>query len=640
MGLDISDISVVDALFPFHFFLDRGLHIVGRGKSLRKILPDGNMFDECFQVVRPGLGMELHFDSMSTYASQIFILRLKTGKAGLLLKGQLLVCPNKTFLLFCGSPWIVSETTFRDSGLMVSDFAIHDSLIDLLHHFKAQQMAMEDVRELNEQLLEKNMLLEQFNREFSIGKSGSDGHNQKSNYEVFLKQYQDLQLKVTQFAAVELELNNIRIRLDNELEMYKRLQRFSSFAIKLETKRSLIDSLAEAVVDVFETEGAVVLLEQTGENNFTILKCEGIAFAGVPEDVLQQCVRNVSDQIKPGTTQILSGASLQNHPSFAKIREALWFSFQDETLGMRLHIAGLISVEKGQSYHTLLERHSTIFSVFAQKAVSLITNLHRALMIRRQLESEQATVEEMKNMNRQLMDYNQELEKLNRDLDQFVYSASHDLRAPALAIAGIVGEILDPQTDDETKRQDLFRIQQVIGRLDDTITDIVSYSKNSRLPLVPEKTDLNAMIQELFGSLRYLNKFDIRLFVDLNISCDLWTDKARLQSLLKNLLSNAIKFSMDRPEGSWIRITGKVTQEACELEIEDNGEGIPFEYQTRVFDMFFRASSSAHGTGLGLYICKEIMKKLGGSIHLKSTFGNGTSLAISFTNQSYNGSAN
>jgi len=637
MSLDITDLGVVNTLFPFHFFLDRDLNIVSRGKSLNKVLPEGKGFNDCFQVVRPGLGMELHFDSMSSYASQIFILRLTAGKVGLLLKGQFLVCPNKTFLLFCGSPWIVSETTFRDSGLMVSDFAIHDSLIDLLHHFKAQQMAMDDVKKLNAQLQEKNTLLEQFNREFNIGTSDGDSIYNKSSYEAFLQQYHDLQLKVTQFASVELELNNIRIRLDDELEMYKRMQRFSSTALKVDTKRAFVEALAESVVDVFETEGALVLLEQFGDYPFTILKCEGLTFAGVPEENLQQCVRNVSNQLQSGSSHLISSNSLQNHPAFAKVQEALWFSFHDEGVGMRLHIAGLISVDKGQSYHPLLERHCTIFSVFAQKSVSLLANLHREVMIRRQLESEQVAVEEMKKLNHQLMEYNQELEKLNRDLDQFVYSASHDLRAPALAIAGIVDEMLDPATEEETIRQDIVRIQKVIGRLDDTITDIVSYSKNSRLPMVPEKIDLEGLIHELFDSLRYLKKFDIELVVDLNISCDLWTDKSRIQSLLKNLVSNAIKFSVERSEGSWIHITGKVEADVCKLEIEDNGEGIPQEYQARVFDMFYRASSTSHGTGLGLYICKEIVKKLGGTIHLQSTFGKGTSLTLSFPNQPSNG---
>jgi signal transduction histidine kinase len=319
------------------------------------------------------------------------------------------------------------------------------------------------------------------------------------------------------------------------------------------------------------------------------------------------------------------------------MREALWYSFQDDTIGVRLHMAGLVSKGKGAFYNPLMDRHATIFSVFAQQAFALLGNLHRALMIRRQLDSEQAAMEEMKGLNQQLVEYNQELERLNRDLDQFVYSASHDLRAPALAISGIVDEILDPDTDEGTQKSDLVRIQQVVRRLDDTISDIVSYSKNSRLPLAPVKIDLKALILELFDSLRYLKKFDISLVVDLDISSDLCSDKSRIHSLLRNILSNAIKFSKEKPEGSWIRVSGRVDSSSCLLEIADNGEGISEEYQSRVFDMFFRATSTSHGTGLGLYICKEIMKKLAGTVELTSQTGLGTRVTINFPNHPSNG---
>ncbi|MEY3344141.1 MAG: hypothetical protein RL090_1825 [Bacteroidota bacterium] len=263
--------------------------------------------------------------------------------------------------------------------------------------------------------------------------------------------------------------------------------------------------------------------------------------------------------------------------------------------------------------------------------------LEQSENINRRNDQLKTAIYEARKMNQQLVTYNQELEKLNRDLDQFVYSASHDLRAPVLAISGIVDEILDPETDEETKKQDLFRIQKVVGRLDDTISDIVSYSKNTRLPVLPERVDLESMVKELFDSMRYLKRFDIGLFVDLEISCDLWSDRSRIQSLLKNLLSNAIKFSVDRPEGSRIRVTGKVDTQSCYVEIADNGEGIPEAYQASVFDMFYRATSSSHGTGLGLYICNEIMKKLGGAVTLKSELGKGTTICLTIPNNKSNG---
>jgi len=387
MVLDISDVGVLDTLFPFHFFLSPDLQLVSKGKSLVKILPDGDCFDACFDVIRPGIGMEVHFDSIASYATQIFILRLKCGKKGLVLKGQFIVCPNKHFLLFCGSPWIVSENSFRESGLMISDLALHDSLIDLLHHFKAEQMAVEDLRQLNIQLKDKNL----------------------------------------------------------------------------------------------------------------------------------------------------------------------------------------------------------------------------------------------------------ELEQLNRDLDHFVYSASHDLRAPALAIEGIVDELEDPTTEASKKHQGLQLIRQVVRRIDDTITDIINYSKNTRLPVVQEQIDLRMAVTELFDSMKHLKKHPIKLSVEINGDAPLISDRIRIYSLLRNLLSNAIKFSVNRPEGCSIRVTGNITETDCQIAVSDNGEGIPNELRDQVYDMFFRGTTTSYGSGLGLYICHEIMRKLGGDIKYESEPNKGTTFIITFPNNKSNG---
>jgi len=107
--------------------------------------------------------------------------------------------------------------------------------------------------------------------------------------------------------------------------------------------------------------------------------------------------------------------------------------------------------------------------------------------------------------------------------------------------------------------------------------------------------------------------------------------------LIKNLLSNAIKFSVERPEGSWVKVTGRIDSGSCTIEITDNGEGIEKEYQPKVFEMFFRASNSAHGSGLGLYICSEIVKKLNGTISFQSQSGKGSTFRVSFQNKISNG---
>ena len=218
-----------------------------------------------------------------------------------------------------------------------------------------------------------------------------------------------------------------------------------------------------------------------------------------------------------------------------------------------------------------------------------------------------------------------------------MYSASHDLRAPALAIEGIVEELESEYNDLEKKQKDLQLIRQVVRRIDDTITDIINYSKNSWLPVSYEAIDLQLIAQEIFDSMKHLKKHPINFSVKIEAASTLKSDRLRVHSLLRNLISNAIKFSANRSEGSCINIEGAVTNNNCQLRINDNGEGIPQEFKDHVFDMFFRGTTTSYGSGLGLYICHEIMRKLGGSIQFESEQNKGTTFIIEFPNNTSNG---
>ena len=137
--------------------------------------------------------------------------------------------------------------------------------------------------------------------------------------------------------------------------------------------------------------------------------------------------------------------------------------------------------------------------------------------------------------------------------------------------------------------------------------------------------------------MKHLKKHPINFSVEIDAACALKSDRLRVHSLLRNLISNAIKFSVDRAEGSTIKISGSVNNDVCQLRVADNGEGIPEEFNDHVFDMFFRGTTTSYGSGLGLYICHEIMRKLGGSIRFESESKKGTTFIIEFPNNTSNG---
>lgn len=223
-----------------------------------------------------------------------------------------------------------------------------------------------------------------------------------------------------------------------------------------------------------------------------------------------------------------------------------------------------------------------------------------------------------------MMEKNEELTKINQELDQFVYSISHDLRAPLLSIQGLLG-LIETDRWTEENREYLQLIDESTQRLDHTILEILNYSRNARLDITWSAFNLRSFIQDILTDLQSM-RLDVITEVIWSGEEQVYLDEVRVGVLLNNLLSNAIKYSKRGQDDAKVRVRVETTPEECVIAIEDNGEGIEEAHLNSVFDMFFRASNSSPGTGLGLYICKEITDKLGGDIVLTSEKGIGTTV--------------
>src|SRR5690606_2480337 len=145
------------------------------------------------------------------------------------------------------------------------------------------------------------------------------------------------------------------------------------------------------------------------------------------------------------------------------------------------------------------------------------------------------------------------------------------------------------------------------------------YSRNNRLAIVHENVQLVNLAEEVWESLKFSPeaqriKFEIAIPGDITIL----SDKNRLKVIISNLISNAIRYHDDNKENQSSRLKAQVRDKVFYLSIEDNGLGIAREYHNRIFEMFYRANERSKGSGLGLYIVKEALSKLSGSIHLDS----------------------
>ena len=123
-------------------------------------------------------------------------------------------------------------------------------------------------------------------------------------------------------------------------------------------------------------------------------------------------------------------------------------------------------------------------------------------------------------------------------------------------------------------------------------------------------------------------KVDIKISISQKI--DFYSDGVRMAIIFQNLLSNAIKYHNPRVEKPIVSVKVIVSEGACNIAIEDNGVGIKEQYMNQIFNMFFRATNDSYGSGLGLYITKQVVEKMRGVISVSSSAGLGTMFNIKF----------
>jgi PAS domain S-box-containing protein len=230
-----------------------------------------------------------------------------------------------------------------------------------------------------------------------------------------------------------------------------------------------------------------------------------------------------------------------------------------------------------------------------------------------------------------LKEQNQELTKINSELDRFVYSASHDLRAPLMSVKGLLN-MIKIDKDKETTQHYLKLIETSVDKLDNFITDIIHYSRNSRMEIIPKAIDFKALVNESIASLKYMDEAEeVKSIVNITTDAEFYSDAGRLLIIFNNVIANAVRYR-DKWKDSFVQIDISTANTHALIKFSDNGIGIADEFKDKVFKMFFRATADSKGSGLGLYIVKSTVEKLGGMIRMTSQLGEGTTFEIEVPN--------
>ncbi len=238
-------------------------------------------------------------------------------------------------------------------------------------------------------------------------------------------------------------------------------------------------------------------------------------------------------------------------------------------------------------------------------------------------------INRLKTQNRSLMD---ELQKTNYELDRFVYSAAHDLRSPIATLLGLINLSKTENNLDIVK--DYLNLKEItVKRLDEFIQDIVNYSSNMRLEIEKNEIDFKEMTQKVLNSFSFYKNADkvaqsINVLQEGSFICD----RKRLEVIFNNIIGNALRYSRDY-ETSYLKISIKADSQQAIIQFTDNGEGIETEHIEKIFNMFYRANSKAGvGSGLGLFIAREIAQKLGGDVGVQSKYNVGSVFTVIIPN--------
>ncbi|HEY8938105.1 MAG TPA: ATP-binding protein [Cyclobacteriaceae bacterium] len=221
-----------------------------------------------------------------------------------------------------------------------------------------------------------------------------------------------------------------------------------------------------------------------------------------------------------------------------------------------------------------------------------------------------------------------EIIKMNKELDRFVYSASHDMRAPLTSLLGLI-DMIQLENNDEGRLKWLTLMRTSIHNLEGMLNDMIDYSRNMRQEVEFTKINFQDVFQVSMNQLSFMDGANrIKCSLEVDGDFDFWSDRKRLGIIFNNFLSNAIKYHNHNEANPFIKFRVALSKTGAMIEIEDNGSGISDHAIDKIFDMFYRATTTKNGSGLGLYIVKEILEKLSGGVNVVSTLGKGTTFYV------------
>ena len=274
-----------------------------------------------------------------------------------------------------------------------------------------------------------------------------------------------------------------------------------------------------------------------------------------------------------------------------------------------------------ESFNYMLEKLTSANVLLEDKIVELREEISRREAIEQELRKQQ-----------------QSLTSINKELESFSYSVSHDLRAPLRGIDGFSQTLIEDYAEklDETGKDYLQRVRASTKRMSLLINDLLMLSQVTRAPMSLSQVDVSALAQESIAQLREQHP-EREVIVDIAPGLHTVADRGLLKAAFDNLIGNAWKYTVKRPDAH-IEINGVTQSGENVIYVRDNGVGFNMRYADRLFNAFHRLHSPEEfeGSGIGLATVQRIVRRHGGRIWCESEPDKGATFYLTLANAKHN----
>ena len=398
---------------------------------------------------------------------------------------------------------------------------------------------------------------------------------------------------LTSLNPLEDESGNIYRLIGTSLNISERKQAELELDRDRNFVRTLLDDLSDGIVSC-DREGKISLFNQATRK-----------FHGLPQQAIpaEQWAEHYDLYLPDGKTKM----SKQQIPLFRALK------------GESVRGVEMMIIPKQGKARTLLANGDPIIDSNGVKIGAVVAM--RDITARKKAEREVAELNSR--LEARVKQRTAKLEQRNRELDEFAYAASHDLRAPLRAIANL-SEWIEEDLTDKLDRDTQYKMNLLRGRvnrLENLINALLNYSRIGRLESEPQKVSVGEILTETIDSLNVPEHFQVEIEGQMPT---LNTQLVPLQQVFSNLIANAIQHS-DRLDTK-ITISVREQDNYYQFAVADNGKGIDPQYHERIFTIFqtLESRDTKNSTGVGLAIVKKAVEDRGGQIEVRSSLGRGT----------------